>query len=154
MDTLLKAGHDWVVAADLKSYFDTIPDDRLLALVKERVADGHVLALVESFLRAEEFVFLCCSQAEAQNVLAAVRQWMCEAGLTLHLKRHESSTRECPEASTSLRESRQSGSQGARSIPCPCADLIPPASRMVLNPQPFDNHLPSVEAKSLKLFAS
>jgi RNA-directed DNA polymerase len=49
---LLKAGHDWVVDADLQSYFDTIPHDRLLALVKERVADGRVLALVESFLRA------------------------------------------------------------------------------------------------------
>lgn len=52
VDTLLKAGHDWVVDADLKSYFDTIPHERLLALVKARVADGRVLALVESFLRA------------------------------------------------------------------------------------------------------
>jgi RNA-directed DNA polymerase len=52
VDTLLKAGHVWVVDADLKSYFDTIPHDRLLALVKTRVADGRVLALVENFLRA------------------------------------------------------------------------------------------------------
>jgi RNA-directed DNA polymerase len=52
VDALLKAGHDWVVDADLKSYFDTIPHDRLLALVQERVGDGRVLALVESFLRA------------------------------------------------------------------------------------------------------
>jgi RNA-directed DNA polymerase len=52
VDTLLKAGHDWVVDADLKSYFDTIPHERLLALLKQRVADGRVLALVESFLRA------------------------------------------------------------------------------------------------------
>jgi RNA-directed DNA polymerase len=52
VDGLLKGGHDWVVDADLKSYFDTIPHDRLLALVKERVADGRVVALVESFLRA------------------------------------------------------------------------------------------------------
>jgi RNA-directed DNA polymerase len=52
VDRLLKTGHDWVVDADLKSYFDTIPHERLLALVKERVADGRVLALVESFLRA------------------------------------------------------------------------------------------------------
>ena len=52
VDTLLKAGHVWVVDADLKSYFDTIPHERLMALVKERVADGRVLALVESFLRA------------------------------------------------------------------------------------------------------
>jgi len=52
VDTLLKAGHVWVVDADLKSYFDTIPHARLLALVRARVADGRVLALVESFLRA------------------------------------------------------------------------------------------------------
>ena len=52
VDTLLKAGHDWVVDADLKSYFDTIPHDRLLALIQARVADGPVLALVERFLRA------------------------------------------------------------------------------------------------------
>jgi len=52
VDTLLKADHVWVVDADLKSYFDTIPHERLLALVKARVADGRVMALVESFLRA------------------------------------------------------------------------------------------------------
>ncbi len=52
VDTLLKAGHVWVVDADLKSYFDTIPHDRLLARIKARVADGRVLALVGSFLRA------------------------------------------------------------------------------------------------------
>lgn len=52
VDTLLKAGHDWVVDADLKSYFDTIPHERLLALLQARVADGRVLALVEIFLRA------------------------------------------------------------------------------------------------------
>jgi RNA-directed DNA polymerase len=52
VDTLLKAGHDWVVDADLKSYFDTIPHARLMALVQTRVADGRVLALVESFLQA------------------------------------------------------------------------------------------------------
>jgi len=52
VDTLLKAGHTWIVDADLKSYFDTIPQERLLALVKARVADGRVLALVDRFLRA------------------------------------------------------------------------------------------------------
>ena len=46
VDTLLKAGHVWVVDADLKSYFDTIPHERLLALVQERVgARGGLLSL-------------------------------------------------------------------------------------------------------------
>lgn len=52
VDRLLRAGHHWVVDADLKSYFDTIPHERLLALIRARVADGRVLALVEQFLRA------------------------------------------------------------------------------------------------------
>jgi RNA-directed DNA polymerase len=52
VDMLLKAGQHWVVDADLKSYFDTIPHERLMALVQKRVADGRILALVESFLRA------------------------------------------------------------------------------------------------------
>ena len=42
-----------MVDADLKSYFDTIPKDRLMALVAGKVADGRVLALVESFLGTE-----------------------------------------------------------------------------------------------------
>ncbi|HOC54381.1 MAG TPA: hypothetical protein PKI20_02030 [Verrucomicrobiota bacterium] len=37
VDRLLKAGHHWVVDADLKSNLDTIPHQRLLALVKQRV---------------------------------------------------------------------------------------------------------------------
>ena len=52
VEELLLDGYTWVVDADLKSYFDTIAHDRLLALVKERVADGRVLALLESFLKA------------------------------------------------------------------------------------------------------
>jgi RNA-directed DNA polymerase len=51
VEGLLKAGYTWVVDADLKSYFDTIPHERLLARVRERIADGRVLALIEAFLR-------------------------------------------------------------------------------------------------------
>jgi RNA-directed DNA polymerase len=52
VDQLLKNGHRYVVDADLKSYFDTIPHDRLMAEVGRRVADGRVLKLIESFLTA------------------------------------------------------------------------------------------------------
>lgn len=53
VESLLKEGKVYVVDADLKSYFDTIPHDRLMARVKERVSDGAVLRLVESFLEAK-----------------------------------------------------------------------------------------------------
>lgn len=52
VDQLLKAGHTFVVDADLKSYFDTIPHDRLLARLRTKIGDGRVLSLIESFLQA------------------------------------------------------------------------------------------------------
>ena len=38
VDELLKKGYTHVVDADLKSYFDTIPHDRLMALVRQKVS--------------------------------------------------------------------------------------------------------------------
>jgi len=52
VESLLQSGHTWIVDADLKAYFDTIPRDRLLALVRERIADGKVLRLMEQYLAA------------------------------------------------------------------------------------------------------
>jgi RNA-directed DNA polymerase len=53
VDRLLKEGNTWVVDADLKSYFDSIPHDRLMALVEGSISDSRVLRLIESFLRQE-----------------------------------------------------------------------------------------------------
>jgi RNA-directed DNA polymerase len=53
VDELLKAGYRYVVDADLKSYFDTIPHGQLMERVRERIADGRVLGLIESFLKAK-----------------------------------------------------------------------------------------------------
>jgi RNA-directed DNA polymerase len=50
VDQLLKAGHTWVVDADLKSYFDTIPHAKLMQGVEEKVSDGRVLKLLEAYL--------------------------------------------------------------------------------------------------------
>jgi RNA-directed DNA polymerase len=132
VDKLLKEGCRYIVDADLKSYFDTIPHERLLARLRVKVADSRVLALIEAFLQqgimedvkewtpaagapqgavlspllsniyldpldhemaakgyawiryADDFVILCRSEAEAQQALAQVQQWLAEAGLTLH----------------------------------------------------------------------
>lgn len=53
VDHLLKAGNTWVVDADLQSYFDTIPKQKLLGRVAEKVADSRVLELVEAMLQQE-----------------------------------------------------------------------------------------------------
>jgi len=52
VDSLLREGYVYVVDADLKSYFDTIPHDQLMARLRERIADGRVLSLIEYFLQA------------------------------------------------------------------------------------------------------
>jgi RNA-directed DNA polymerase len=55
VDSLLKQGYVYVVDVDLKSYFDTLPHDRLMARLRERSADGRVLGLLEAFLQAGIF---------------------------------------------------------------------------------------------------
>jgi RNA-directed DNA polymerase len=66
VDHLLKQGCVYVVDADLKSYFDTIPHGLLLERLQERVSDSRLLALIESFLKA--------------GILDGLREWTPEAG--------------------------------------------------------------------------
>jgi RNA-directed DNA polymerase len=53
VDRLIEQGYTFVVDADLESYFDTIPHERLMHRVEERISDGRVLALVRAFLDQE-----------------------------------------------------------------------------------------------------
>lgn len=48
----LKAGYQAVYDADLRSYFDSIPHERLMACVRMRVADRSVLRLIQMWLKA------------------------------------------------------------------------------------------------------
>jgi len=52
VDRLLRRGKTWVVDVDLKSYFDTIPHDKLMERVKELISDGRLLTLLEKYLKA------------------------------------------------------------------------------------------------------
>jgi RNA-directed DNA polymerase len=61
IEALLDEGYVHVVDADLKSYFDTIPHDRLLSRVEERVSDRGILRLVKQFLD--------------QGVMDGLREW-------------------------------------------------------------------------------
>jgi RNA-directed DNA polymerase len=66
VDQLLKAGAVFIVDADLKSYFDTIPHERLLALVGQKVNDGKVMKLLQQFLQ--------------QGVLDGLQSWTPQEG--------------------------------------------------------------------------
>jgi RNA-directed DNA polymerase len=53
VEQLLREGYTFVVDADLRSYFDTIPHARLLERAQEKVSDGRVLELIEAFLKQD-----------------------------------------------------------------------------------------------------
>jgi RNA-directed DNA polymerase len=61
VDGALKEGKVWVVDADLKSYFDTIPHDKLMEQIETRISDGRVLELIKRFLK--------------QNILEDMQEW-------------------------------------------------------------------------------
>lgn len=48
----VKEGNAKVYDADLSSYFDTIPHDKLLSALGKRIADGSVLNLIRQWLKA------------------------------------------------------------------------------------------------------
>ena len=132
VEDLLQRGYIWVVDADLKGYYDSIPHGPVMKRVEERVADSRVLDLMRGFLAqkvmdtvkgwtpeegtpqgavispllaniyldpldhgmarrgaqmvryADDFVILCASREEAEQVLEEVQRWVEEAGLQLH----------------------------------------------------------------------
>lgn len=53
VDGHLRKGYTHVVDADLKGYFDSIPHERLMARVGERISDGRLLALLAAWLRQD-----------------------------------------------------------------------------------------------------
>jgi len=62
----LRRGYNWVVDADLKSYFDTIPHEPLIERVEEKASDGAVIAMLKGYLK--------------QDVMDAMKRWTPEGG--------------------------------------------------------------------------
>ena len=67
VEQLLNAGYVYVVDADLKGYFDTIPKDRLLETVKQKISDRRVLGLIKQYLD--------------QGIMEEMKTWTPEAGV-------------------------------------------------------------------------
>jgi RNA-directed DNA polymerase len=63
----IQEGCVYVVDADLKGYFDTIPKDRLLTLIKEHISDSRMLKLIKQFLD--------------QSIMEELREWTPIAGV-------------------------------------------------------------------------
>jgi RNA-directed DNA polymerase len=63
---LLKQGSTWVVDAELKRYFDTIPHHELMERVRQKGSDGRVLEVIQAYLQ--------------QPILDELEQWTPEGG--------------------------------------------------------------------------
>jgi RNA-directed DNA polymerase len=63
---LLNQGYHWVVDADLKSYFDTIPHTAMIERVKEKVSDGTVIEIVQAYMK--------------QDIMEGLERWTPEEG--------------------------------------------------------------------------
>ena len=48
----LKEGREWIVDADLKNFFGSVDHEKLLLLITQRIADGRVLRIIKSILKA------------------------------------------------------------------------------------------------------
>jgi len=66
VEELLRNGYTWVVDADIKSYFDSIPHGKLMKEVEEQIADGRILEMIEGYLK--------------QGVMDGLREWEEEKG--------------------------------------------------------------------------
>ncbi len=62
----LDAGYVYVVDADVQEYYETIPKDRLVARVQQKISDRRVVGLVKKCLN--------------QGILEELREWTPEAG--------------------------------------------------------------------------
>jgi RNA-directed DNA polymerase len=66
VDQGLKAGHCWVVDADIARYFDSIAHEALMQRIEQRISDGRVLALLRQWLQC--------------GVLGQMRTWQPTSG--------------------------------------------------------------------------
>jgi len=66
VEELLRNGYTWVVDADIKSYFDSIPHDKLMKEVEEQIADGRILEMIEGYLK--------------QGIMDGLKEWEAEKG--------------------------------------------------------------------------
>lgn len=51
-EAYLERGYHWVVDADIKGFFDHVDHQIMVDLVREKIADGRILDLVEAFLKS------------------------------------------------------------------------------------------------------
>ena len=51
----MESGREWIVDADLKDFFGSVDQEKLLTVVTQRIADGRVHRLIEGMLKAASY---------------------------------------------------------------------------------------------------
>ena len=49
---LISQGYDWIIEGDIRGFFDNVDHQILLSLLRNRIADGQVIHLIQSILKA------------------------------------------------------------------------------------------------------
>jgi RNA-directed DNA polymerase len=62
----VKTGYLWIVDADFKSYFDTIPRKPMIERVEEKISDGTVIEIIEAYMK--------------QDIMDGMERWTPEEG--------------------------------------------------------------------------
>ncbi len=78
-EVFIRRCYHWVVDADIEGFFDHVDHQIMMDLVCEKVADGRVLSLIESFLKSgimndgvfEESMDICYSDTPMTSLFSA-----------------------------------------------------------------------------------
>ena len=85
-EAYLESGYHWIVDADIQGFFDHVDHTLLKDLVCEKISDGRVLSLIESFLKCgimnegileantADDILIFCNEWEAQNALNRAKE--------------------------------------------------------------------------------
>ena len=48
----IEEGNEWIIDADLRDFFGSVDHEKLMTLVSQQIADGRILGIIESMLKA------------------------------------------------------------------------------------------------------
>ena len=70
VNALLKSGNTYIVDADIRKFFDTIPHAQMIKLIEEKISDSKIIELIKQFLRQgimEEMMYIETEEGTPQG---------------------------------------------------------------------------------------
>lgn len=79
-----RQGYTWVIDADIKAFFDSVDHTKLMSFVGKEIADGKILGLIESWLKAGVII-----EGELQETIEGTPQGGVISPLLANIYLHE-----------------------------------------------------------------